>query len=168
MLMKKQGLLIAEALVAFATRQTPTDRSCPKFWFEQHPAFATDIRRKDHPPFWPGRHYAVHAVHPIRHESSAEPQYFHIGRGTFILFLTPQQFPYDKPASPSSASLRYKLYFPITKMIGTMQYSEQYGRPDSGVGFHRYVRAPSDRPRWSASYRNARVFCRCQLRPVIA
>lgn len=98
MLMKKQGLLIAEALVAFATRQTPTDRSCPKFWFEQHPAFATDIRRKDHPPFWPGRHYAVHAVHPIRHESSAEPQYFHIGRGIFILFLTPQQFSYNKPA----------------------------------------------------------------------
>lgn len=40
----------------------------------------------------------VHTVHPIRHESSAGPQYFHIGRSKFILFLTPQQFPYDKPA----------------------------------------------------------------------
>lgn len=39
----------------------------------------------------------VHAVHPIRHESSAGPQYFHIGRSKFILFLTPQQFPCDKP-----------------------------------------------------------------------
>jgi len=74
--MKKQGLLIAEALVAFATRQTPTDRSCPKFWFEQHPAFATDIGRKNHPQSWPGRVYMVHAVHSIRHESSAGPQYF--------------------------------------------------------------------------------------------
>lgn len=39
----------------------------------------------------------VHTVHPIRHESSAGPQYFHIRRSKFILFLTPQQFPYDKP-----------------------------------------------------------------------
>jgi hypothetical protein len=97
MLTKKQGLLIAEALLAFATRQTPNDRSCPKFWFEQHPAFATDIRRKNHPEFWPGRFYMVHVVHPIRHESSAGPQYFHIGRSKFILFMAPQQFPYNKP-----------------------------------------------------------------------
>lgn len=139
MLMKKQGLLIAEALVTFVTRQTPTDHSCPKFWFEQHTAFATDIRRKNHPQSWPGRFYMVHTVHPIRHESSAGPQYFHIRRSKFILFLTPQQFPYDN----SSSSLRYRLYFPITKMIGTIQYNEQHGRRDSGVGFHRYVRAPA-------------------------